>query len=337
MADLAKYVRIYDAAPDDDLVAKREQAVKDAATALRKATTTPVLVALGSAASLSFTNPVTPDPLGTTVANAIKSKAPSFIREERELEVSVLAAVAMMGLLEGPESQSSVTVKDIIGATLWSALSFQNPIGNAKHEQLRQDILGIAHKRSLSRAEASRKRRVSKESPDFAEGDPAQVAKTLNGVRATVAVLEANAVLDREEIDILWWALGGRSPILERAYDSLDASPRGLVRGIELGLLTRRLPSQSMRSLALSGVPETVEMTLAELLESSQGIIQALASRIPARDTVVAHPAVFPLLSSIIANETAVGGQAKAGDQWCSRAVLETALASLCEKPNPKL
>lgn len=337
MADLAKYVRIYDAAPGDDLVAKREQAVKDAVTALRKLTTTAVLVELGSAASLSFTNPATPDPLGAKVANAIKSKAPSFIREERELEVSVLAAVAMIDFLEGPENQSSLTVKDFIGAALWSALSFQAPIGNAKHEQLRQDLLGIAQTRSLLRAEASRKRTVPKESPDFAEGEPAQVAKTLNGVRATVTALETNAVLDREELDILWWALGGRSPILEMAYDSLDAAPRGLVRGIELGVLTRRLPSQSMRSLVLSGVPETVEMTLADLLESVQVVIETLASRIPARDTVAAYPAVFPLLSSIIANEATAGGQAMSGDQWCSRAMLETGLANLCENPNSKL
>ena len=337
MADLAKYIRIYDVAPDDDLVAKRDAALKDAVAALRKSTKTQALIELGSAAALSFTAPATPDLLGSVIADAIKSKAPSFIREEREHEVSVLAAVAMIDLLQGADNQNTVTTKDIIGSALWSALSFQDPISNVKHEQLRQDILEISQTRSLERAEASRKRTTPKDPPDFVEGDLTQVGKTLNAVRATVSALETNAVLDREEIDILWWSVGGRSPILDRAYDSLDATPRGLVRGVELGILTRRLPSQSMRSLVLSGVSETAKMTLGELLQSSQDIVEKLALRIPARDMVFAHPTVFPLLSSIIANKPAVGNQAISGDEWCSRAVLETGLASLCEHPNPKL
>ena len=87
MADLATYIRIYDADPDDDLVGKREAAIKDTITALRKTTTAPSLIEMASAAARSFSEDTTPDPLGATVATAIKAKAPSFVREEREMEV----------------------------------------------------------------------------------------------------------------------------------------------------------------------------------------------------------------------------------------------------------
>jgi len=49
MADLAKYVRIYDPSPQDDTVNKREAAIKDAVAQLRKITTVTELVGLGAA------------------------------------------------------------------------------------------------------------------------------------------------------------------------------------------------------------------------------------------------------------------------------------------------
>lgn len=337
MADLAKYIRIYDPAPDDDLVAKREQAVNSSVTALRKMSSVPMLIALADATARSFVDAATPDPLGEIVANAIKAKSPSFMRNERELEVSVLSGVAVIELLNGTETINANSIKDIIGAALWSALAFQDPIADGKHEELRQELLGIAQSRSLFRAEVARKRLAPKDVPEFADGDAAELAKSVAAVRNALTTLENNALLDREEIDILWWANGGRSPTLERLYSELDPAASGLVRGVELGILSRRLPSRSMRSLALAKVPQTPEMTLAELIATCHDVVGPLAAKIPAAGTVQAHPAVFPLLSAITANRADAGGRARTADDWCGRAVLETGLASVCEAPNPRL
>ena len=337
MADLAKYIRIYDPAPSDDLVAKREQAVISSVTALRKMSLVPVLIALADATAKSFVDAATPNPLGEIVANAIKAKSPSFMRDERELEVSVLSGVAVIEFLNGTETENTNTIKDIIGAALWSALAFQNPMADSRHEELRQELREISQSRSLSRAEAARKRLAPKDVPDFAEGDAAQLAKSVAAVRYALTTLENNALLDREEIDILWWANGGRSPTLERPYQELDPAASGLVRGVELGILSRRMPSRSMRSLALKNVPQTPEMTLAELIAASRDVVEPLAAKIPAAGLVHAHPAVFPLLNAIVTNKANEGGRARTGDEWCSRAVLETGLASVCETPNPRL
>ena len=189
--------------------------------------------------------------------------------------------------------------KAILTATLWSALSFQNPIDDARHEQLRLELLQVARDRTLRRAEISRKRTAPKEVPELAEGDAGQVAKSLNAAKAAIMALENNAVLDREEIDILWWSMGGRSPLCDMAYDRMAPAARGLVRGVELGILVRRVPSQAMRSLALTGVAESDPMTLAELLDASKDVLDSLKSRIPAPSTIEAHEVVFPLLSAI--------------------------------------
>lgn len=337
MADLAKHMRIYDASPDDDLVSKREAAIKDAIAAFRKTTHANLLVSLAAATATSFATGSAPDPLGSTVATAIKNKAPSFVRDERELEVAVVGAISILELLEAADTNNTVTVKDILTATLWSALSFQNPIEDAKHEQLRQELLGVARDRTLRRAEISRKRAVPKEVPEFTEGDASQVAKSLNAAKTAVTVLENNAVLDREEIDILWWATGGRSPLCGMAYDRMTSAARGIVRGIELGILLRRVPSQAMRSLALTGVAESEPMTLAELLDASADVLEPLAKKIPTPSTIEAHQIVFPLLSAILVGSATAGGQKKTVDEWCSRAILETGLAALCETPNPRL
>lgn len=337
MADLAKHVRIYDASPDDDLVSKREAAIKDAIAVFRKTSHTDSLISLAAATATSFATGSAPDPLGSTVATAIKNKAPSFVRDERELEVAVVGAVSILELLEAADTSNTITVKDILTATLWSALSFQNPIDDAKYEQLRLELLQVARDRTLRRAEMSRKRSAPKEVPEFAEGDASQVAKSLNAAKAAMMALENNAVLDREEIDILWWAMGGRSPLCDLAYDRMAPAARGLVRGVELGILVRRVPSQAMRSLALAGVSESAPMTLAELLEASKEVLDSLTPKIPAPSIIKAHEIVFPLLSAILAGSADAGGNQKTVDEWCSRAVLETGLAALCEKPNPRL
>lgn len=337
MVDLAKYIRIYDVAPDDDTVTKREAAIKDAAAALRKSnTTTPALVALGAAAAKSFEGGITPDPLGPVVANAIKSKASSFVSEGRELEIAVIAAITVMEMLEGPDTGNNVSIKDILAATLWSALAFQQRVENPKHEQLRQDLLTIARDRSTNRAETSRKRTVFKEVPEFVQEGSVGWEKTLGAARTAIAALETNSVLDREEINILWWALGGRSSTTGHAYDELQPAVRGLVRGVELGTLVRRLPSQSLRSLALSNVPKTEPLTLPAVVALAKDVLEKIRTKIPARNTITSHPIAFPLLSALLEG-TAPEGAGKTGDEWCNRALLEASLASLCDTPNARL
>lgn len=335
MADLAKYIRIYDAAPDDDMVTKREAAIKDAVVALRKAnTTTTALVALSDAAAKSFGGE-TPDLLGTVVANAIKSKASSFVAEGRDLEIAVISAIAILEMLEGPDTASNVSIKDILAAAIWSALAFQNPIESPKHEQLRQDLLTTARDRCTHRAEISRKRVTYKEVPEFTNDNGDGWEKTLVSARTAINALETNSSLDREEINILWWALGGRSQITGQPYNVLQPAARGLVRGLELGSLVRRLPSRSLKNLALTDVPDTPSLTLAELLSAAEDVREQVRAKVPSHSTVTTHPIVFPLLSALLGGN-ASEAEAKSGDQWCNRALLEASLASLCDTPNAR-
>eukprot|EP00456_Euglypha_rotunda_P040816 TRINITY_DN31598_c0_g1_i3.p1 TRINITY_DN31598_c0_g1~~TRINITY_DN31598_c0_g1_i3.p1 ORF type:complete len:205 (-),score=47.93 TRINITY_DN31598_c0_g1_i3:11-625(-) len=179
MADLAKYMRIYDPSPADESVTKRKAAAKEVATQLRKTAGTAELVKLGASVARSFVSGSVPDPLGTAVAESIQKHAPSFIREERELEVVVIAAAGVFEVLEGRDTTSNVSRNDIIAAALWSALADQAPLAEPKIEQLRQDLLQFARDWCVRRAEDSRARVAIAEIPAAAEDDLAQVAKSL--------------------------------------------------------------------------------------------------------------------------------------------------------------
>jgi hypothetical protein len=344
MADVAKYMRIYDPSPTDESVTKRKAAAKEVATQLRKTAGTTDLVKLGASIARSFVSGSVPDPLGASVAEAIKKQSPSFIREERELEVVVIAAAGVFEVLEGRDTTATVSRNDILAGALWSALAGQAALAEPKIEQLRKDVLEFARDWCLRRAEDSRERRAFADIPAAAEDDLVQVAKALSAATIAIQTLQHNAVLDREELDIGWWAQGGRSPMLHKAYEGLEPSVRGVVRGMELGILMRRLPATAHHSLTLSGVAEVEPLPLSTVLERLGEHREFLAEKIPARAVVDQCPEVFLLLTAI-ATGTAEGegegeGEGEAentGDQWAARALLEAGLANLCQTPAAKV
>lgn len=335
MADLARYIRIYDPSPTDEAVSKRDSAVKEAITQLRKINDVRALVGLGVAAANAFSTGMTPDPLGLIVASAIKKQASAYVREDRELETTVLSGATLVEFFSTADTASTVTAKDILGATLWSALSYQEPVSDPKLEQLRRDLLTIVSERMLLRGETARKRSSPKDVP-VSEADLPQLAKSVEAARGTLSAVITNAAMDREELDVLWWALGGRSPTIAKAYESLSPVVRGLVRGIELGILLRRIPTRSLRSVALSGVPEIDALPLSAVMEQAEGIRDLLAAKVPAQNIIADNQVAFPLLSAIVSG-AACEGEPKTGDDWCERAILEAALAALCENPAPRL
>lgn len=336
MADLAKYMRIYDPSPADESVTKRKAAAKEVATQLRKTAGTANLVKLGASIARSFVSGSVPDPLGASVAEAIKKHAPSFIREERELEVVVIAAAGVFEVLEGRDTTATVSRNDILAAALWSALAGQAALAEPKIEQLRQDVLESARDWCLRRAEDSRERRVFADIPAAGEDDLGQVAKALAAATIAIQTLQHNAILDREELDIGWWAQGGRSPVLHRAYEGLEPSVRGVVRGMELGILMRRLPASAHHSLMLAGVAEVEPLTLSTLLERLGDHREPLAEKIPGRVVVDQCPEVFLLLTAL-ASGAAEGEAEITGDEWAARALLEAGLANLCQTPAAKI
>ena len=101
MIDIAKCVRIFDPDPSDDFVAKREAAIKGLRTKFLKQRKLISLMKLGSDVLGVFRDPPICSPANIDVIEeAIKKESVSFIREGRDLEMSVCAMAAVIQAIE---------------------------------------------------------------------------------------------------------------------------------------------------------------------------------------------------------------------------------------------
>ena len=160
-------------------------------------------------------------------------------------------------------------------------------------------------------------------------GDDQPTAEVFaSAVTPTINALQMNAALDREEIDILWWVLGGVSEIFGRPLQSLSPEVRAVTAGVEIGALMRALPTQSHRNLALRGLEETAPLSLSKLLASIGEDCVKIAASFEDETLINKAPLVFPLLSAIRSGESAGPGadSPRSLSEWGARALLERAV-----------
>lgn len=330
MTDLAKHSRIYDPSPADETISKRQSAIDDCVKKLRRISQPAEIIELASAAAEAFASNKPGTTLEASTVDAIKTHAPAFLEEESQLEVAVLAILSVIAFLETTDTSANTNRKDLLAAAIWSAIGYQQPIEDEKLEALRAELLDRARDRCARRAAVTRDRRkVPTNLEEAPEGSDAEVMRTgLNGALRAIEALRLNSLLDQEEINIAWWAMGGWSTSLNKAYDTLSDPLCGVTRGIELGALLRGVPAQSHRNLALIGVNGTEPIALGDVLTDLAADQDALSDAVPGNEIVVRFPSVFPLLSAIVAGTPRAGTELKS-EEWCERSLLETTIAHL--------
>ena len=120
---------------------------------------------------------------------------------------------------------------------------------------------------------------------------------------STVNALRLNAALDREEINLLWWVLGGVSEIFSRPLQTLSPEVRAVTTGIEIGALMSALPTQSHRNLVLRGIKDADPFPLPKLLEALAADRLVVADSLKDESLIDRAPLVFPLLSAVRSGE----------------------------------
>lgn len=323
--DIGKYIRIFETGPDDAFIEKRESAIKDLRAHFLKNATVQGLVTLASDCFGVFEEKIEmPDELAQQVELAIQKYSPSFEAAEKDLEVGVCAALAILGVIK---SSSKATqgwlVADVLAFSCWSGLAFLAQSKISRLEDLRSELVEASRARILKTGLETRER---VKVPDFAEfgasGTKEEFAKSTS---ATIAALKYNSALDREEIDLLWWVLSGYSNLMCEALASLDVELRAIAAGIEVGSMLRALPTAAHRNLALKGINSEKKYQLSDLLTALGNDMSQLAESYSAETIVDAAPAVFPLLHSIRHNTSSLeGGRiVRTLGEWAARALLE--------------
>jgi len=336
MTTIATHIRIFDAEPTDDLVTKRTVAIGQISEALKKQTSVDELLQTANDLARAVEHKgVFSETLGKEIEEAIAKSAVSFVAEKNGTQ---MVTCGMLGALQAidanPGNSSNLLISDVLALGLWSALGFQKPSTNAKLEALRTELLNKAHGVVLKRASLSRKRM---DVPDMKFAAPADGSEPVSvdtsfadATRATVEALRANAAVDREELDLLWWVLSDRSELLKRHLSTeKNSTTRAIASGIEAGHLLRRMPSEAHLHLVLRNVgADDATSSLTDVIKAVADDRQALVAPYGGQQIVLACPAVFPLLNGL-RNGTSSDGHAKQKrslEDWAARALLESSI-----------
>ena len=327
--DIAKCVRIFEPDPDDDFVTEREAAIKELGNRLSKRQNISDLVVIGNGVCEIFRDPSSiSDTLATQIEDAINKKNPSFVRDGRELELSVCATAAVVqSISSSRNTRRGWSAPDILAAALWSALSFLPACRAPKLETFRKLAVDAARERILRTSSAARIRYQVLVLEAF------DVEKTSLEVFASEATqridkLQINAAFDREEIDVLRWVLGGVSEIFDQPLRSLSPEAHAVTTGVEIGALMQAPPTQSHRNYTSCDIEEKEPLSLLKLLAALGEDRVKIAGSFEDEALINKAPFVFPLLSAIRSGEVTGPGadSPRSLSEWGARALLERAV-----------
>lgn len=278
--------------------------------------------------------------LGLEVQEALQKQASAFLYAESPLDVGVCAGMSALSILSVAVGTNGWTISDVYSNALWSALTFQPSLAEIRRENLRRELLETAQKRSQLAADKARERVVV---PDMGpltvtiEGSAEPKTTFIEATGATVDALRRNALLDREELDFLWWVQLNRSRLLKRSLGSIAEPLRLVACGIEAAGHLRRLPANLHYDLVLRTVEDDLEFDLNELI----GVIgeDRLVLSAPFTSSYVSkHPSIFPLLSALATGQAEISGagEKRSASTWGGRALLEASLLRMCDQGVPK-
>lgn len=334
MDNIAVHMRISGVTVNDDDVNSRRSAATSLANKWGKERTLSTIISKAAevAKTLGDDGPLSPT-LGSEVQAAIQKKSSSFLYEERPLDVSVCAGMAMVSILGTRPSSVGWTTADVYATALWSALAYQPVLEAERRENLRSEVLDVAAEWATTAAEKARERTEVLDPTTLAINIDASNIATNNlkeAMSCTVEALRRNAALDREELDFLWWAQLNRSRLLNKQLSAIPEATRIVSAGIEGANMLRRLPCQVHREIVLRTLDQDPELNLAEMLAAIGEDCAALGAPFIG-GCVATHPTVFPLLHALSTGEVDGPGATvkRRVSEWGERALLEAGFAKM--------
>lgn len=345
MANIALHIRIFDASPDDDFVSKREAAIKDIATKLVKKNQIDALIQTGNDVAYSIQESSSiPSELAEHIESALKKQSKAFVAQNNELQMKVCGLLGALHYLETSKiSSEKLSVACLIAISLWSGLSFQNTLPENKIEDLRKEVLSKAKDYSVNFAQHARKRNIVPKVnldvstiADLGSGFTALISET----QKSIDVLKSNAVLDREEIDLLWWVLSDYSDLLKAKFSTYpNKISLALATGIELGKRLRSLPLDAHNHLLLKNITSSDLLDVQELITALGEDKDKLIAGLNNSALIDSCKTTFPLLSALRSgpNEDANSTVKRSVEEWASRALLESAILQISTSIFPEL
>lgn len=324
MVDIAKHIRIFNPDPTDDLVRKRTTAID--ALCLKLSRTSSVKVVFQWANDLSRAVEARGEIsnfLIDRIENTIRESAEAFVAEGQELQMTVCGLLAALKLLDSGNNKNM----KLMATAIYSALSIQNERSEAKLEALRAELLNKSRETFQQTAIKFRERVDVPQIPN--KNDISTFRRsTINAVDA----LRTNAMLDQEEINLLWWFLSDWSNIFSCRFSNIEnPETKSLALGIEASQLLQGFPADAHKNLLLKFVDNSKAMSLPDLIRSIGDECEPLAQVHQDNQFVEMFPAIFPLLNALQPKHT-VGSSnepERPMAEWASRALLESTIGKV--------
>ncbi|MET3900702.1 hypothetical protein ABIB57_004668 [Devosia sp. UYZn731] len=331
MVDVAQHIRIFDQKPADELVPKRTAAIKDLASKLTGPKDVDGLMKMASnlVAAAKFDKKL-PEELAQEATASIKKQSPAFVREGRDLELSTIALLAMLGAIDGGTKQGIIERLNFLSAGVWLGLSFQQPNKESRIEALRVEVLHAARDYVARGAENARERKAPALGAPL-KPENTNLGEVVSNLRASVERLNRNAVVDREEIDFLWWSVTKWSSALDGLYDEASAYSAAIAFGLDGGARLRRMPLDVHKHLVLRRIRAAEPVSLAGLIAAVGDDRLRILTKIPDASTARTNPEIFPVMSSLLSGSApkSASKDLQSVEAWTVRALLEATALGL--------
>ena len=337
MDNLPVHMRITSLTPSNDDVDARRATIAELSEAWGKISDIGEI--LGKAEAIADSIGDTGQPyktLGLEVQEVLQKSASAFLYTESPLDVGLCAGLASLTVMDGTPGLGGWTIADVYSNALWSALAFQPVLTEPKREKLRREVFDRAQERSREAADRARGRSMVPDLGDLVVAVTADTLKTTNTFKkaagATIDALRRNAVLDREELDFLWWVQLNRSRLVNKPFAAMAEPARLVASGVEAASHLRRLPANLHFDLVVRSVDEDPELDLTELMAVIGDDRTLLAKSINVT-RAAANTTVFPLLHALVTGDVEVSGakEKRKASTWGGRALLEAGLMRMCE------
>jgi hypothetical protein len=211
-------------------------------------------------------------------------------------------------------------------------MSWQPGSRNESFEKLRKLLLGMTRDHVLKAAAAARVRSIPAKGIQLTDNNE-NLGKVVENLRSVIDTLVANAVVDREEIDLLWWSISGWSDVLGMKY--VDAKPHAaaIALGLDAAKRLRRMPLDLHKALVLRRVPEGENLTFAKLVKTLGDDRSRLGALFGTQAVVTENTQVFPLINLLASGSaTGAGKTAFSMLDLASRALLEAVTLDVIER-----
>jgi hypothetical protein len=255
LSKIFEWSRVAHASPDDDFVTKRSAVVGSLAEEL------PKKLGLLLDCACAAAGGVTPrfgqgSDLVTTVVEAVRGQQPAFPQDlsENDLELRVVCALVVGELAErAVKSKPAPSMASQLMSAIVCAGLLNRPLAGPKYLQAMLRELVEVCATACKRGAELRRNRYSL--APYVEGvnEAADVPafwkdakpKFINLARAA----DANAAMDREEIDTLWWAFNGVSRTTGKGFAEMTVGQAALCAGLELANLVMPPPLPNTKLL----------------------------------------------------------------------------------------